>query len=137
MAVWISASTRVGAFAPGVVSNAVAVGLLAGGLILRWWAILVLGRWFTVDVAIQEGHELVTRGPYRWLRHPSYTGAFVAFVGMSLTFANSLAAVAFVAPILAALIARIHVEERALAAQFGTAWREHAARTWRLVPGVW
>jgi protein-S-isoprenylcysteine O-methyltransferase len=79
----------------------------------------------------------VTRGPYRRLRHPSYTGALLAFVGLGFTLANWLALAAFVAPITAALLVRIHVEERALVEQFGDAWRAHDARTWRLVPFVW
>src|SRR5262245_52177059 len=94
-------------------------------------------RFFTVDVAIHEGNELVTRGPCRCLRHPSYTGALLTTFGLGLTFGNWLALAAFVVPLAAALLARIHVEERALAEQFGDTWRAHAARTWRLVPFVW
>src|SRR5690606_11209625 len=48
--------------------------LMLAGMALRWWSIRVLARHFTVDVAIRDDHELVRRGPYRLLRHPSYTG---------------------------------------------------------------
>ncbi len=53
--------------------------LIGSGLALRVWAIQVLARWFTVDVTIQPDHQLMRSGPYRWLRHPSYTGALLAF----------------------------------------------------------
>ena len=133
----IARNVELGRFELTRAASVVAIVLLAGGIVLRWWAIHVLGRFFTVDVAIHEGHELVTRGPYRVLRHPSYTGALLSFAGIGLTFGNWLALAALLAPVVAALVVRIHVEEQALSGQFGEAWREHAARTWRLVPFVW
>ncbi len=57
------------------------VVLFVAGLLLRWWAIITLGRFFTVDVTIEKDHELVERGPFRMVRHPSYTGVLLAFVG--------------------------------------------------------
>jgi len=134
---WISNSVVTGRFEPGIAQSAAVLALFLSGVALRWWAILVLGRFFTIDVAIHEGHELVTRGPYRFLRHPSYTGVLLVFLALGLTWNHWLALAALVAPVLAALLVRIHIEERALAEQFGDAWREHGARTWRLVPFVW
>src|SRR5438445_543754 len=52
----------------------IGVVLFIAGLALRWWSIIKLGRFFTVDVTIARDHELIEAGPYRWLRHPSYTG---------------------------------------------------------------
>ena len=65
-----------------------AVVLFVAGLILRWWAIITLGRFFTVDVTIEKDHELIQRGPFRVVRHPSYTGVLLAFVGVALSFRN-------------------------------------------------
>src|SRR4051812_15868742 len=62
----------------------VAVALFATGLAVRWWAIITLGRFFTVDVVIEKDHEVVQRGPFRWVRHPSYTGVLLAFVGWAM-----------------------------------------------------
>jgi protein-S-isoprenylcysteine O-methyltransferase len=56
--------------------------LFAAGLALRWYAIVYLGRFFTVNVAISKDHRLIDTGPYRFIRHPSYTGAIMAFVGV-------------------------------------------------------
>src|SRR3954470_7259141 len=64
------------------------VGLFGLALVLRWYAILYLGRFFTVNVAIHSGHEIIDTGPYRWIRHPSYTGAIAAFTGLALCYEN-------------------------------------------------
>src|SRR3954467_10820093 len=62
--------------------------LFALGIALRWWAIITLGRFFTVDVTIEEDHALVEGGPFRVLRRPSYAGVLLAFVGFALSLHN-------------------------------------------------
>lgn len=111
--------------------------LVAGGLAFRLWAIAVLGRQFTVDVGIQPGHALITAGPYRWLRHPSYTGVLACFYGLGLGLGSwaSLGVIALAAT--AAFARRMRVEEAVLAQAFGAAWEAHARRTWKVLPGVW
>lgn len=111
--------------------------MVVGGLAFRLWAIAVLGRQFTVDVGIQPGHALITAGPYRWLRHPSYTGALACFYGLGVGLCSwaSLAVIALAAT--AAFARRMRVEEAVLAQAFGTAWDAHARRTWKVWPGVW
>lgn len=111
--------------------------LMAGGLLLRWVSVRTLERWFTVDVAVREDQRLIQHGPYRWLRHPSYTGALMLFLGMGLALGNALSLVVLMLPVPLAFLRRIHVEEAALAAHFGEAWTAHARRTWRLLPFVW
>ena len=126
-----------GGFALGATGQLAALVLLVLGLALRWWAILTLGRFFTVAVAIHGDHELVTRGPFRWLRHPSYTGVLLAFLAWGVLYANLWSIACLCAPISAALLYRIHVEEAALSAHFGERWRAYAARSKRLIPGVY
>lgn len=106
------------------------------GLVVRWWAVLVLGRFFTVDVAIVSGHELVERGPYRFVRHPSYTGLVLVLLGVCGVLGSALSALVLLACALPPLAWRIAVEERTLAREFGARWTEYAARTKRLVPFV-
>ena len=65
-----------------------AVGLT--GVVLRWWAIWTLGAYFTRNLQIAEDHKVVVDGPYRYLRHPSYTGAILMFAGVGLGLANTL-----------------------------------------------
>jgi protein-S-isoprenylcysteine O-methyltransferase len=111
--------------------------LICSGLLLRWWAIRVLGRWFTVDVTVQRDQPLVDRGPYRWLCHPSYTGALLAFAGLAVGLGNALAVLLIVPAVGWAFLRRIRVEEAALRHGFGDAYIRYVARRWRLLPGVW
>jgi protein-S-isoprenylcysteine O-methyltransferase len=111
--------------------------LFIAGLILRWSAIIHLGRFFTVDVAIAREHRVVETGPYRWLRHPSYTGSLLAFLGFGLCLGNYLSIIALLLPVTAAFLWRIHVEERALLDALDEAYRNYMQRTKRLIPFVY
>jgi protein-S-isoprenylcysteine O-methyltransferase len=113
------------------------VVLFVGGLFLRWWAIITLGRFFTVDVTIEKDHELVDRGPFRLVRHPSYTGVLLAFVGFALTLGNWAALLIILVPIFAAFIRRMKVEEEALSRALGSRYGDYMKRTKRLVPFVY
>jgi protein-S-isoprenylcysteine O-methyltransferase Ste14 len=115
----------------------VGVALFVAGLLLRWWAIITLGRFFTVDVTIEKDHELVERGPFRLVRHPSYTGVLLAFVGFALTLRNWAALLIVLVPIFAAFIRRMNVEEDALSRALGSRYAEYMRRTKRLVPFVY
>lgn len=110
--------------------------LFAAGGILRLWPVFVLGRRFSGLVAIQPGHELVTGGIYRLIRHPSYLGFIVASLGWGLAFRSGvgvLLALLTVPP----LLARIRAEEALLRSYFGAAYERYCARTWRLIPGLY
>jgi len=113
------------------------VVLFVAGLLLRWWAIITLGRFFTVDVTIEKDHELVERGPFRVVRHPSYTGVLLAFVGFALTLGNWAAGLVILLPIGAAFVHRINVEENALSGALGTQYTYYMRRTKRLVPFIY
>ena len=115
----------------------VAVVLFAAGLAIRWWAIVILGRFFTVDVVIEKDHELVERGPFRWVRHPSYTGVLLAFLGWAMTLWNWVAMAVVLVPILVAFLRRMKVEEAALSGALGDRYAEYMRRTKRLVPLVY
>jgi protein-S-isoprenylcysteine O-methyltransferase len=113
------------------------VVLFAAGLLLRWWAIITLGRFFTVDVVVEKDHEVVERGPFRLVRHPSYTGVLLAFVGWALTLGNWGAMLVVLVPIFAVFIHRMNVEEQALQRALGDRYVSYMRRTKRLVPGVY
>lgn len=108
--------------------------LIGGGLALRMWSIHVLARFFTVDVSVQQGHELVRHGPYRWVRHPSYTGALLCFLGLGVGLANVFALPLLCVPVYWAFRRRIQVEEAALREAFPQAYPAYAAQTGRLLP---
>jgi protein-S-isoprenylcysteine O-methyltransferase Ste14 len=111
--------------------------LMAAGIVVRQWAIVTLGRFFTVDVRVHAGQRVVERGPYRWVRHPSYTGLLLFFVGVGLSLDNWASLVVLALLPAAGLLVRIRAEERALVAALGDEYRRYAARRRRLFPGIW
>ena len=111
--------------------------LFLGGLILRWYSIGYLGRYFTIDVSISAEHKLIDSGPYHYIRHPSYLGALLAFVGLGFCFGNWLSLLFFTLPIIGAFLWRIRIEERALAEALSEDYRVYAQRTKRLIPWIY
>ena len=107
--------------------------LMLAGMAVRWYSIRVLGASFTVNVATRPGQEVMQSGPYRWVRHPSYTGALLTLVGILVCCLN-LASLAAIAVAAAGYAYRISVEERALATDLGPPYREYMRRTKRLIP---
>jgi len=116
---------------------AAGLALLAAGTALRWAAIRTLWRYFTVNVSIQAGQRVVRAGPYGVVRHPSYTGPLLRYLGFGLAFANWLSAALVFLPLLCATVYRIRVEEDALRAHFGEEYESYASVTKRLVPGIY
>jgi len=127
------AAIPVGRFALFVAG--IAVMLL--GLALRAWSVIVLGRNFTVYVQVRDEQPVVDTGPYRLLRHPSYTALLMVCLGIGLALGNWLALVVVVVVPTAAILMRIRVEERALLAGIGEPYRRFAATRKRLIPWVW
>ena len=103
----------------------------------RGWAVVTLGRYFRTTVFIHEDHELISSGPYRWLRHPAYAGALLTFAGVGLAMGNWIALTAILGLTGIGYVRRILVEERALQARFGEAFMQRAHQTWALVPLIW
>jgi protein-S-isoprenylcysteine O-methyltransferase Ste14 len=112
----------------------VGIGLMLSGIALRWYSVAVLGKYFTFDVAIHRGQVLVEAGPYRFIRHPSYTGALVSLLGFGLSLGNWAGLAASLSCLGLAYAYRIPVEESALASALGDTYRQYLKRTWRLVP---
>ncbi|MEY2413324.1 MAG: hypothetical protein QOD84_1930 [Acidobacteriaceae bacterium] len=112
----------------------VGIGLMLLGIALRWYAVAVLGKYFTFDVAVHTGQVLIEAGPYRYIRHPSYSGALLSLLGFGLALGNwaGLAAVLFCMGF--AYSYRIPIEEAALSSALGDTYTQYQKRTWRLVP---
>lgn len=123
------------AISPSVVSL-VALVLMGSGLVVRWTAILTLGRLFTVDVAIHSDHEVVQTGLYRIVRHPSYTGLLIIFLGFGVSFSNWLSILVLLAPITLGVLNRVEKEEHALRSSLGPAYESYCERTKRFIPGL-
>ena len=109
--------------------------LMLGGLSFRIWAIRTLDRAFSATVQIKQDQQLIINGPYRWLRHPSYTGAWSLMVGVALLF-HSWAGLLIMGPgMLWVYARRIDTEETTLETAFGQAYSDMKRTTWRMLPG--
>jgi protein-S-isoprenylcysteine O-methyltransferase Ste14 len=107
------------------------------GVALRQWAVLSLGKFFTVQVRVRSGQTVVDTGPYRWVRHPSYTAIIISFVGIGVALENWLSLAVLVVVPTIGLVIRIRVEERALLDALGEPYREFSMNRARLIPKVW
>lgn len=113
------------------------VALVASGLSIRFWALETLGRFFTMPITIRDDHELVRGGPYRWLRHPAYTGGFLTALGVPLVLGTPLGFLVTLLACAAVYVHRIRIEESALLSRFGESYVAYSRTTWRLVPLVY
>lgn len=113
----------------------VAIVLLILGTLLREWSVFLLGQFFSRTVQIERGHRLITEGPYRWIRHPAYTGMLIMDAAIILSLGTWAGALFMLVILLAASLYRIRVEEQALLDAFGDEYRAYVSRTWRLFPG--
>jgi protein-S-isoprenylcysteine O-methyltransferase Ste14 len=110
--------------------------LIAGGVIIRWTAILQLGKFFTVDVAITNEASLKTDGIYESVRHPSYSGVLAIVLGFSVAMNSFYSVIVLVVPVLTAVIYRINVEEALLINEFGDSYLVYKTKTKMLIPGI-
>ena len=122
---------------PGWWPLAAGVAVFALGLALRAWSVHELGRFFKFTVVVQADHRVVDTGPYRLVRHPSYSGLLMAALGLGIALGTWASIPACLGPPLIAFALRIRDEERVLANELGDPYRAYMARTARLVPGVW
>jgi len=113
------------------------IAVVLSGAALRDWAILSLGRYFRRTVTIEPGQRIVRRGPYRRLRHPSYTGLFLIFTGFGLAFGSWVSAAVALLILFVGMLPRIRVEEHVLAQTFGPDYTDYANSTARVLPHVW
>jgi protein-S-isoprenylcysteine O-methyltransferase Ste14 len=111
--------------------------IIALGITLRFISVKQLGKHFTVDVTIREGHELFAGGFYKYLRHPSYSASILSFLGFGVTLNNWLSLLAILAITFSAFVYRMNVEEKVLIEEFGDKYREHIKGTKRLIPFIY
>jgi protein-S-isoprenylcysteine O-methyltransferase Ste14 len=123
---------------PGTVGLHLLIGaiLIVFGTTFRLWSILTLGRFFRTTVMIQQHHEVITSGPYRYLRHPSYTGILVNALGIGIGLGNWLALVTVMVLVFVGLYQRIRVEEQVLSTALGQEYQTYMTRTKRLLPFI-
>jgi protein-S-isoprenylcysteine O-methyltransferase Ste14 len=115
----------------------IGIAVMLSGLAFRWYAIRSLGRFFTRTVATRAGQYVVDTGPYRLIRHPSYTGGLLMFLGTGIAMTNWAALLAIMAGAGIGYAYRVRVEERALCEDLGQPYRDYMRRTRRFIPFVW
>ncbi|HIH03492.1 MAG TPA: isoprenylcysteine carboxylmethyltransferase family protein [Methanoregulaceae archaeon] len=116
-------------FYPGVV-------LMVAGILVRQWAFFTLGRFFTLTVSVQENQKVVDNGPYRFIRHPSYSGMFLTVTGIGVAL-QSWAGTLVIAVLAGLAIGyRIRIEEKFLISELGDDYIRYMKRTKRLIPFV-
>jgi len=112
----------------------IGIFLMLLGVLVRQYAIAILGRFFSLTVQISEDHKVVENGPYRLIRHPSYTGILITFIGLGLA-AQSWGAVLVLLLFFGISFGyRMHVEERTLLSGLGRDYASYMKRTKRLIP---
>ncbi len=111
--------------------------LMLLGLVVRIWAIASLGAAFRTTVEVDPDQVVVDLGPYRWVRHPSYSGVLLLTIGFGIAAGNWISLLLVIVVPIMAFLRRIEVEERAMIETLGRAYTEYRARTRRLVPGLW
>ena len=114
-------------FYPGIV-------LMWLGVLLRQWAIAVLGRFFSTSVRIVENHHVVEKGPYRLVRHPSYSGLLITFIGIALAVQSWAALIVLLGFFTISFGYRIKVEEKMLLSELGDNYANYMKRTKRIIP---
>jgi protein-S-isoprenylcysteine O-methyltransferase Ste14 len=117
-----------------VISYIFGICLLFLGGVLRRICYRTLGKYFTVVVIVNPDQPVIDYGPYRWVRHPSYTAGFLIFFGIGFALGNWLSiAILFVATCLI-YKSRIQAEEKALLETIGEPYRAYMSRTKRFIP---
>jgi protein-S-isoprenylcysteine O-methyltransferase Ste14 len=117
--------------------NYIGVGLFFLGGLLRVYARKALDRFFTFDVIIQKGHKLVTKGVYRFMRHPGYLGMLFMLVGLALALSSLYGGLAILIFYIPALLYRISAEEDLLIKAFGQEYLNYMQKTKKLIPFIY
>jgi len=131
------------ALAPGAVIRptplafAVGLAIYLAGFAMRRWSEMTLGRYFTFTVMTSAEQPVIMAGPYRFVRHPGYTGVMLVVVGAGLVTGNWIGLAGWTALVMIPLLYRIHVEEAALVRAVGDRYRTYASGHKRLIPLVW
>ncbi len=118
-------------------SVAIGVIIMTTGLGVRVWALRTLGKFFTMPITLRPDHELVRAGPYRWIRHPAYTGGLLTAIGLPIILGTWAGFVVTLLACVAAYVYRIRIEETVLLSRFGESYRRYASETWRMLPGLY
>ena len=114
-------------------------GLATGfaSLFVRAWGKVTLGRYYIFSIDVHDDHPVIEDGPYRWVRHPLYLGAFLGALSLPAIAHSWIAVLVFSIPVTVLYLTRLHLEDKFLADTLGEDYRRSAERTARVIPFIW
>lgn len=115
----------------------VALILMVSGLAIRTWAVFTLGRYFTWHISTQKNQTIIKTGPYAFVRHPGYFGAFLTYASTALFLKAWFAFILALIVLMVAFLRRIHHEEKELRLNLGSQYDSYCNRVKRFIPGIW
>jgi protein-S-isoprenylcysteine O-methyltransferase Ste14 len=113
----------------------VSVVLAWAGVLFAIWARVILGRNWSATVTLKQSHDLIQSGPYRWVRHPIYSGMLLSFIGVIL-FLDRVGGVVGLVIAIAVYYLKARQEETIMAGHFGQAWEQYRSRTRAIIPFI-
>ena len=124
-------------FHPETVLGILGCAISWAAVLFAIWARVTLGKnWSGAVITLKKDHELVTNGPYAFVRHPIYTGYFFATLGTALTLGTNSSIIATMM-IFCGFLIRMHKEETLMTKQFGHTYTEYKKRSKKIVPFLW
>jgi protein-S-isoprenylcysteine O-methyltransferase Ste14 len=132
------AFVRAWSFPPGAQLPLFVVGLslIALGSLLRRYCFRTLGQYFTGDVRARSDQPVIRTGPYRLVRHPSYTAGMMMFIGIGLALGSWFSFILLTVATIATYGYRVVIEERALLDAIGEPYRSYMKDTKRFIPYI-
>jgi len=114
--------------------SGIGIGIVAIRIWLKWWAMLTLGKYWSVQIEIRESHRLIREGPYRYIRHPAYLSNLMEYVGVTLIANAYYTLVGVFLIYLPFNLTRLHLEEKELIKKFGEEYEDYRNKVPALFP---
>ena len=111
--------------------------LILCGILIRFIAIKTLGTFFTVNLSVEGDQKIIKSGMYKYIRHPSYTGSLLSFLGLGVSLNNWISLAVIFVPVLIAFIYRMGIEEKMLIKHSGPEYEAYMKETKRLIPKIY
>ena len=115
----------------------IGVIFIIAGIVLRLYSVLTLGKYFTVTVQVNSNQKIIQTGPYKYIRHPAYSGSILSLIGIGLAFRSIIGIIGTLIIIEVIYGYRIKIEEKILENNFKTSYLEYKKNTKRIIPFVW
>ena len=110
--------------------------LISIGILMKYWCMYCLKEFFVEDIQVQKNHKIIQQGPYRFLRHPSYLGAWLRLFGISIFMQCKMGVMWIIFIVIPIYAYRIFLEELMLSQSFGAEYKEYQKNTWKVLPYI-